>query len=103
MPKNMDSRCKMQVKIDSVRKAQEVLNLKGNEISQSAQNIGSLYFLNHCLFWAFFLSLTLNCHIFETLGDFDQIPTLRARPKYQLSSGSLVVEDYMQQNQWDYA
>ena len=41
MPKNMDSRCKMQVKIDSVRKAQEVLNLKGNEISQLAQNIGS--------------------------------------------------------------
>ena len=28
---------------------------------------------------------------------------LRARPKYQLSSASLVVDDYMQQNCWDYA
>ena len=27
---------------------------------------------------------------------------MRARPKYQLSSGSLGVEDYTQQNQWDY-
>ena len=24
------------------------------------------------------------------------------RPKYQLSSGSLVLEDYKQQNRWDY-
>ena len=27
---------------------------------------------------------------------------LRARPKYELSSGSLVVEDYMQENWWDF-
>ena len=32
----------------------------------------------------------------------DLFPTLRARPKYQLSSGSLALEDYMQQNLWDY-
>ena len=38
----------------------------------------------------------------KTVRVFDLIPTLRARPKYQLSSGSLVVEDYTQQNQWDY-
>ena len=44
----------------------------------------------------------LNCHIGETVRDFDLTPTLRARPKYQLSSGSLVVEDYTQQNRWDY-
>ena len=30
------------------------------------------------------------------------IPTLRARPKYQLSSDILLVEDYMQQNRLDY-
>ena len=29
---------------------------------------------------------------------FDLIPPLRARPKYKLSFGSLVVKDYMQQN-----
>ena len=28
---------------------------------------------------------------------------LRARPQYQLSSDSLVVEDYTQHNRWDYA
>ena len=38
----------------------------------------------------------------KTVRDFYLIPTLRARPKYQLSTGSLVVEDYTQQNQWDY-
>ena len=45
---------------------------------------------------------TLNCHFTKTVRAFDLIPTLRARPKYQLSSGSLVVEDYTQQNRWDY-
>ena len=44
----------------------------------------------------------MNCHIIEIVRAFDLIPTLRTRPKYQLSSGSLVVEDYTQQNQWDY-
>ena len=34
----------------------------------------------------------------ETVRDFDLIQTLRTMPKYQLSSGSLVVEDYTQQN-----
>ena len=29
---------------------------------------------------------------------FDLIPTLRAKPKYQLSSSILVVKDYMHQN-----
>ena len=38
----------------------------------------------------------------ETVRDFDLIPMLRARPKYQLSYDSPVVEDYTQQNQWDY-
>ena len=46
--------------------------------------------------------MTLNCHILETDIAFDLIPTLRARHKYQLSSGSLVPEDYTQQNRWDY-
>ena len=50
----------------------------------------------------FFLSQTFNCHISKTVTDFDLIPTLRARPNYQLSSCSLVVEDYTQQNRWDY-
>ena len=29
-------------------------------------------------------SLILNCHISKTIRTFDLIPTLRARPKYQL-------------------
>ena len=35
----------------------------------------------------------MNCHYYEPIKTFDLIPTLRARPKYQLSPGSLVVED----------
>ena len=46
MLKNMDSRSETQVKTDYARKAQEVPNLKGHEISQLAQNINSLHFLN---------------------------------------------------------
>ena len=45
-----------------------------------------------------FTSLTLNCHISETVSDFDLIPALRARPKYQLYSGILVVDDYTTTN-----
>ena len=45
----------------------------------------------------------MNCHNSEPIIAFDLIPTLRAQPKHQLSSGSLVVEDYTQQNRWDYA
>ena len=50
------------------------------------------------------LCFTSWIHIFWhfLLKNFEQIPTLRARPKNQLSSGSPVVEDYKQQNQWDY-
>ena len=44
----------------------------------------------------------MNCHTIETVRAFDLILMLRNRPKYQLSSGSLVVEDYTQQNRWDY-
>ena len=62
----MDLRRKTQVKIDYVRNAQEVHNLKGHEISQLDQNISSLNFSNP-YFWAFFLSLTLNCHISKTI------------------------------------
>ena len=52
----MDSRIKKQGQIDYVRKAWEVPNLKGHEISQFAQNISSFHFLN-TYFWAFsFLS-----------------------------------------------
>ena len=46
----------------------------------------------------FILSLTLNCHISETVRDFDLIPPLGAGPQHQLSFGSLVEEDYTQQN-----
>ena len=38
----------------------------------------------------------------ETIRAFDLNPTLRTGHEYQLSSGSLVVEDYTQQNQWNY-
>ena len=48
------------------------------------------------------LLTTLNCHNPEPVRDFDLIPALRARPRYQLSSDSLVVEDYTQQNRGDY-
>ena len=82
-------------------KNRKFFNLKGHEILQLDQNIRSLHFLKQ-YFWVCFISLTLNCHISKTVRDFDLIPTLRARPKYQLSSGSLSVEDYTQQNQWDY-
>ena len=44
----------------------------------------------------------MNCHNSEPIRAVHLIPTLRTRPKYQLSSGSLVVEDYTQQNRWDY-
>ena len=44
----------------------------------------------------------MTCYISITVRAFDLIPTLRARPQYQLSSGSLVLEDYPQQNRWDY-
>ena len=84
-----------------LEKNRKFFNLKGHEILQLDQNISSLQFLKQ-YFWVFFLSLTLNCHISKTVRDFDLIPTLRARPKYQLSSGSLFVEDYTQQNRWDY-
>ena len=51
----------------------------------------------------FFVCLnTLNCLIFEIVRAFNLVLTLRARPKYQLSSSILVVEDYTQQNRWDY-
>ena len=45
----------------------------------------------------------MNIHNSEPVRAFALIPTLRARPMYYLSSGSIVVEDYTQQNQWDYA
>ena len=45
----------------------------------------------------------MNCNDSEPDIAFDLIPTLKARPQYQLSSGSLVVEDYRQQNRWEYA
>ena len=51
--------------------------------------ISSLVFL--IPHWGTFFLKTLNCHIFETIRAFDLIA---ARPKYQLSSGRLVVEDY---------
>ena len=44
----------------------------------------------------------MNCHNPEPVTDFDLIPKLRAGPRYQLSSDSLIVEDYTQQNQGDY-
>ena len=43
----------------------------------------------------------MNCRIFKIARAFDLILTLRARPKYQLSS-SIFVQDYTQQNRWDY-
>ena len=49
----------------------------------------------------FFLYLKI-LTVSEIMRDFVLMPKLRARPKYQLSSGSLVVEDYRQQNQWNY-
>ena len=97
----MDSRSETQVKIDYVRKMQEVLYLKGHKIAQLGQKISSLHFLNQ-YYWAFLCVKTLNCHNSETVRAFDLFPTLRAGPQYQLSSGSLVVEDYTQQNRWDY-
>ena len=45
---------------------------------------------------------TWNCHNSEPVRGFDLIPTLKAMPKYQLTPGSLVVEDYTQ-HWWDYA
>ena len=44
----------------------------------------------------------MNCNFTETVRAFDLVLTLRARPKYQLSSRSLVAEDYTPQNRWDY-
>ena len=44
---------------------------------------------------------TLKCHNSKTVRAFDLTPMLRAGPRYQLSSGSLVVKDYTQQNRWD--
>ena len=48
----MDSRSEMQVKIDFVRKAYEVLNCKGHKIAQLTQKVCSFHFLNQ-YFWAF--------------------------------------------------
>ena len=66
-----------------------------------AQNISSIHFLNLYI-WAFLVWKTFNCHIIETVRDSDLIPKLRAGPKHELSSGSLVVEDYTQHNRGDY-
>ena len=66
-----------------------------------AQKICSLHFLNPD-FSAFKKQKTLNCHNYKTVRAVELIPTLRARPQYQVSYGSLVVEDYTQQNRWDY-
>ena len=43
----------------------------------------------------------MNHHNSEPVRAFDLVPTLRAKTKYQLSF--VVVEDYTQQNRWDYA
>ena len=43
---------------------------------------------NISLLSGIFLWKTLNCHISSTIGAFDLIPKLRARPEYQLSSGN---------------
>ena len=51
--------------------------------------------------WHFLLNLNLKCHNSEPVPDFDLISTLKARPKYQLSSVSLVMENYTQKNQLD--
>ena len=96
----MSSRSERQVKIDYVRTKQEVLNLKQQEIGQLTKKISSFHFLNPCS-QAYFLAKTLNCNNSKTDRAFDLIPTLRAGPKYQLSSGSLVMKDYTQQNRWD--
>ena len=50
-----------------------------------------------------FIFLVFLYCIFELIRDFDLIPRLIAKLQYQLSSGSLFVEDYTQQNWWDYA
>ena len=71
----------------------------GHEIAQLDQYNSSLHYLNP--YFRFFL-FTLNCHNSITVRAFCLIPTLRARPEYQLSYASLVVEDYPQQNRWDY-
>ena len=49
-----------------------------------------------------FIFLVFLYCIFELIRDFDLIPRLIAKLQYQLSSGSLFVEDYTQQNWWDY-
>ena len=51
----------------------QVINLAKSKISIFSGN----YFVK-----------TLNCHISSTVRAFDLIPKLRARPKYQLSSGT---------------
>ena len=60
------------------------------------------HFLNQYIL-AFFVEKTLNCHNSEPVRAFDLITMLRARPKNQLLSGSLVLEDHLPQNWWDYA
>ena len=50
------------------------------------------------IFVGIFCLNNLNCHNSEPVRAFYLIPTLRARAKYQLSCGSLVEEDYTQQN-----
>ena len=52
------------------------------------------------IFLGIFLILTLNCNICETVKAFDLIPTLRAKPLYQLSAISYVL--LLWQNWWDY-
>ena len=41
------------------------------------------------VYWRRAVLLTLNSHLSKTVKAFDLIPRLRARPKYQLSSGTL--------------
>ena len=59
-----------------------------------------IYFHLHFTSWinifAIFLLKTLNCKMSQIVRTFDLIPTLRTRPKHQLSSGSLIVEDNTQ-------
>ena len=47
---------------------------------------------NISIFFRIFYWQTLNCHYSSTVKAFDLIPKMRARPEYQLSSGSNCTE-----------
>ena len=65
-----------------------VLDCSWTALQCESPQVISLAKFKYLHIFGIFLGQTLNCHYCSTVWAFDLIPKLRARPEYQLSSGS---------------